>query len=78
MHRLLARVHTNTKWQMEKFFNLTAYLLPHLKNKIVKVHPQVAGNIILRYHHLPVKNPSPCIRNISLNRYSPLGRSVGT
>lgn len=72
MHRLLAQVHTNTKWQTENFFNLTAYLLPHLKKKIVKVHQQAAGNITLRYHHLPVKNLSPCIRNISLNRHSPL------
>lgn len=71
-------IHTNTKWQTGKFSNLTAYLFPHLKKEIVKVLPQVAGNIILRCHHLLVKNCSPCIRNISPNRHSSLWRHLGT
>lgn len=71
-------IHTNTKWQIGKFLNLTAYLFPQLKKKNVKVLPQVAGNIILRYHHLLVKNRSPCIANISPNRHSPLWRHLGT
>lgn len=48
MKRFLAQVHTNTKWQTRKFLNLTAYLFPHLKKKIVTVRPQVAGNTIIR------------------------------